>query len=255
MTAPVRSAARVLDLLEYLAGQADGVSLSEASENLGLPKSSTLMLLRTLLVRGYTTKDAGDRYRLNETFRTHGFGWGGHRYARLIALAEPVMDALSREVGETVLLGAPEGGAVKSLAKVVAQQVLRYDIDLAIPSPFYCTAMGRILVAFSPEANQEAMLGAVPRVKLTPSTVTRIDALRSILAKARQDGFTIVEEEFVLGGTGIAAPIFAPDGTIFATLDVGCVTPRFQTKRTEIIDRLVAAARSLTQSLAMQEGD
>ncbi|WP_163068384.1 helix-turn-helix domain-containing protein, partial [Acinetobacter baumannii] len=49
MTATVRSAARVLDVLEYLAGQAGGASLSEASEALGLPKSSTLMLLRTLL--------------------------------------------------------------------------------------------------------------------------------------------------------------------------------------------------------------
>ncbi|MFX5634117.1 helix-turn-helix domain-containing protein, partial [Acinetobacter baumannii] len=67
MTDMVRSDARVLDVLEYLAGQATGASLSEACEALRLPKSSTLMLLRTLLVRGYVTRDAGDRYHLNET--------------------------------------------------------------------------------------------------------------------------------------------------------------------------------------------
>ena len=254
MTATVRSAARVLDLLEHLAGRTGGAALSETSEALGLPKSSTLMLLRTLLARGYVSRDPDDRYRLNETFRTHGFGWGGHRHARLIALAEPVMERLCETVGETVLLGAAEAGAVKILAKAVARQNIRYDVDLAIPSPFYCTAMGRVLVAFSPEAQQEAMLTAVPRVKLTPATVTRIEALRTIVAGVRESGVAIVEEEYALGGTGIAAPIFASDGTIAATLDIGCVTPRFLAKRAAILAALVEAAQHLTRNLAMQDG-
>lgn len=255
MTETVRSAARVLDVLEYLAGQAAGASLSEATEALALPKSSTLMLLRTLLVRGYVTRDRDDRYKLNKTFRHHGFGWGGHRHARLIALAEPVMQRLCDAVGETVLLGAAEAGAVKVLAKVVARQAISYDVDLGTPSPFYCTAMGRILVAFSPEANRDAMLCAEPRLKLTPSTETRLDALRAIIRQVRDDGLAIVEEEYVLGGTGIAAPVFAPDGTILATLDVGCITTRFQAKRADMLKALAQSAQSLTQSLAMQDGE
>ena len=254
MTATVRSAARVLDLLEHLAGHADGASLSETSEALGLPKSSTLMLLRTLLARGYVSRDAADRYRLNETFRTHGFGWGGHRHARLIALAEPVMERLCETVGETVLLGAAEAGAVKILAKAVARQTIRYDVDLAVPSPFYCTAMGRVLVAFSPPAQREAMLTASPRVKLTPATVTRLETLRTIVDGVRESRIAIVEEEYALGGTGIAAPIFGPDGAILATLDIGCVTPRFQVKRAAILTALAAAAEALTRNLAMQDG-
>ncbi len=255
MTDMVRSAARVLDVLEYLAGQATGASLSEACEALRLPKSSTLMLLRTLLVRGYVTRDAGDRYHLNETFRTHGFGWGGHRHARLIALAEPLMQQLCDAVGETVLLGAAEGGGVKVLAKVVARQAISYDVDLAVGFPFYCSAMGRVLVAFSPEENREAMLCAAPRVKRTPSTETRLDALRAIVRQVRDERLAIVEEEFVLGGTGIAAPIFAPDGTILATLDVGCITTRFQAKRADVLKALAQSAQALSQSLAMQEGE
>ena len=101
MCSTVRSAARVLDVLEYLAGREQGASLSECVVALDLPKSSTLMLLRTVLARGYVTKDEADRYRLNDIFRTYGFGWGGHRFARLIALAKPIMEELCRAVDET----------------------------------------------------------------------------------------------------------------------------------------------------------
>ncbi|MGL4287578.1 MAG: IclR family transcriptional regulator domain-containing protein, partial [Phreatobacter sp.] len=94
-----------------------------------------------------------------------------------------------------------------------------------------------------------------PRVKRTPSTETRLDALRAIVRQVRDERLAIVEEEFVLGGTGIAAPIFAPDGTILATLDVGCITTRFQAKRADVLKALAQSAQALSQSLAMQEGE
>jgi DNA-binding IclR family transcriptional regulator len=248
----VRSAARVLDVLEFLAGRAEGVSLSAASGKLALPKSSTLMLLRTLLARGYVTRDPADRYSLNEIFRRHGFGWGGHRFARLIALAEPVMEQLCETVGETVLLGAAADNAIRTLAKAVARQDFRYDVDLDRTAPFYCTAMGRVIVAFSPVEERDAMLQASPLVKITPTTITDLETLHAIVEQTRQQGLAIVEEEFALGGTGIAAPIFAADGTILAALDIGCVTTRFQAKRERLVPALVEAARSLTQLVAIQ---
>jgi DNA-binding IclR family transcriptional regulator len=255
MRSTVRSAARVLDVLEYLAGREQGASLSECVVTLDLPKSSTLMLLRTVLARGYVTKAEADRYRLNDIFRTYGFGWGGHRCARLIALAKPIMEELCRAVDETVLLGAPEGPVVRTLSKVVSEQTIRYDVALAKPSPFYCTAMGRTIAAFSPNRICEAMLQASPREKIAPHTVTDIDALRTIVESVRELGYAVVEEEFALGGTGIAAPIFDAKGAIFAVLDVGCVTTRFHTKRDRIIQELTAAASTLSHLLATKADD
>ncbi|MFC7556101.1 IclR family transcriptional regulator [Pseudoroseomonas wenyumeiae] len=210
MNDTVRSAARVLDLLEHLASRGEGASLSELATALALPKSSTLMLLRTLTARGYVTRDTADRYALNELFRQHGFGWGGQHQARLLAHARPIMEQLCEEVGETVLLGVAESDGVRSLCKVVSQQMLRYDFDIATRSPFYCTAMGRVLMAFAPPDEAEAMLGAVPRTQQTPSTVTDLAALHRIVARVREEKIAIVEEEWVLGGTGVAVPVFLP---------------------------------------------
>jgi DNA-binding IclR family transcriptional regulator len=251
----VRSAARVLDVLEHLAGTGEGASLSEVCNALELPKSSTLMLLRTVLARGYVTKDTADRYRLNDIFRSYGFGWGGHRFARLIALSNAVMHELCQAVDETVLLGAEDGRVIRTLAKVVSEQVIRYDVALAAPSPFYCTAMGRTIMAFSSEEKREAMLLASPRPKITPHTVTDLKALRAILKQVRDRGYAVVEEEFALGGTGIGAPIFDGRGAIFAVLDVGCVSKRFPAKRTRIIRELVAAANTLSHLLTTKADD
>jgi DNA-binding IclR family transcriptional regulator len=246
----VRSAGRILDVLEFLAGVPKGASLTETCAALDLPKSSTLLLLRTVLDRGYVTKDEQDRYALNEVFRTYGFGWGGHRHARLIAAARPVMEGLCAEVQETVLLGALEENTfVRVLEKVVADQVVRYDVPLATPTPLYCTAMGRTFIAYSPVDQWDAMLHACPHEKLTPKTVTDMDGLLKLVRQARAQGYAVVEEEFTLGGTGIAVPVFGTAGEIIATLDIGCVSTRYAPKANQLIDALLRAAKLLAQRI------
>src|SRR5262249_24706896 len=54
----VRSAERVLDLLEIMARHSEAVSLAQLLRTVNLPKSSTLMLARTLQQRGYVTRDS-----------------------------------------------------------------------------------------------------------------------------------------------------------------------------------------------------
>jgi len=250
MNPSVRSAARVLDLLEFLAGSPRGVSLTVAASSLMWPKSSTLMLLRTLLERGYVTRTDEDLYVLNETFRTHGFGWGGSRFARLVAASRAVMATLCERVGETVVLGAlDEDGRVRLLAKAVARQDIRYDVDITARLPAYCTAMGRVLLGSLPRERQNAILQASERPKLTPDTVTDLGSLHRQIDEVVANGYAIVEEEFALGGTGVAAPIVDRDGRVVATLNVACVTPRFQAKRRMVISALLEEVASLSRLL------
>ena len=247
MNPSVRSAARVLDLLEFLAGSERGVSLTAAASSLRLPKSSTLMLLRTLVERGYVRRNEEDHYVLNESFRTRGFGWGGSRFARLIAASRPVMERLCEKVGETVILGVlDEDGRVRLLAKAVAAQDIRYDVDITTRLPAFCTAMGRVLLGSLPRERQTAILEASERTKLTPETATELGRLHRLIDQAGRLGYAIVEEEFSLGGTGVAAPVLDRDGRVIATLNVACVTRRFQSKRKIVISTLLEEVVNLS---------
>jgi IclR family pca regulon transcriptional regulator len=251
MTETVRSAARVLDLVEFLATAEGGASLSEATGGLAAPKSSTLMLLRTLVQRGYAYRDTtSDRYHLSDHFRSGAFGWVADPLSRLAALGRPVMEALSEAIGETCTLGVmSEDHHARHLTKVVANLDVRYDTDVTRPIPLYCTAIGRTLLAHRSSDARAALLGAGPFKALTPYTLTERGRILALLEDIQRDGFAIVMEEFALGGTGVAAPVFDATGGVVAALNAGCVTNRFQEKREQVISAVRRHAALLSLSL------
>src|SRR5258708_32787950 len=79
MNDSVKSAARVLDILELLVRSEEPMALKDLVSILTLPKSSAHALLRTLQTRGYVERDAADRYALNESLRQSPDWIGGHR--------------------------------------------------------------------------------------------------------------------------------------------------------------------------------
>lgn len=246
MNDSVRSAARVLDLLEFFAATDEGVALTSVSTTFGMPKSSTLGLLRTLLSRGYIERDEYNLYRLNPVFRRSGFGWNGDVEARLIAVAKPLMDDLCEEIGETVILSVlTDDGQVKPVSKCLANAVVRYDLELGKPYPGYCSAMGRTMLACLPRERRDAILADTPLTPRTPFTVHDLDGVNTKIDQAAEQGYAVADEEFVLDGVGIAMAICDATGAPVAALDVGCVASRFPAKREAIVNALRACIAQL----------
>lgn len=246
--AEVRSAGRVLDLLEYLQGQTEPRSLSQIALDLVLPKSSTLLLLRTLVDRGYVRRDARDDYVI-ERHR----GVSKSINDRLVEVAVPEMLSCSNRTGETVLLGVlVDGGQTRALAKQVSRQELRYDADLSALRPSYCTAMGRVLLAALPRTQRLRVLTARKLRPFTPITVTDPATLELILQRVEAEGFATVEEQYVLGASGVAAPIRDHAGRVVAALDIASVSSRFGATRTELIAAAVTCAEAIGKLLSNQ---
>jgi DNA-binding IclR family transcriptional regulator len=65
------------------------------------------------------------------------------------------------------------------------------------------------------------------------------------IEQAAEEGFAIVEEEFVLDGVGIAMPICDATGAPIAALDIGCVASRYAAKRDAILTALRACVDRL----------
>jgi IclR family transcriptional regulator, pca regulon regulatory protein len=246
MNSEVKSAARVLDLVEYLAGCTEPVTLKQITAELGFPKSSAHALAQTLVSRGYAIQDATDRYLL-----VHGTSHGSSiraREARLVSAAHPVMERLRDGSGETVVLSVRTvRGEVKRLAKCVSRQVVRYDTDLDGPVASYCTAAGRVLLAHWEPAALEAYLARTRLTAHTPFTVTDPARLRDILAQTREHGVAVNDQEYVAGASGIAAPVRDRDGMVAAALNLGTPTARFHQRRDEIIMAVKDAAAQVSR--------
>ncbi len=226
MNLEVKSAARVLELIELLAASSRPLALKEIVAELEFPKSSAHALAQTLVSRGYAVQDASERYALAESCR-HGFA-GRAREARLIAIARPIMEALRDNSGETVMLCVRNSrGEVKRLAK---------------------------LLAYAGEEAIDAYLGQAAFVAHTPYTVTEPARLREILAAARRDGVAMSNQEFVLGSTGLAAPVRNREGQVIAALNLGTVTIRFEPKKATLVASVKQAADRLSRRLGWIAG-
>jgi IclR family pca regulon transcriptional regulator len=73
--------------------------------------------------------------------------------------------------------------------------------------PAYCTAMGKLLLANLPDAEQRDLIGAMKLSKQGPNTITSKKALREELEEIAASGFAVDDEEIGPELYAIAAPV------------------------------------------------
>lgn len=249
MNDEVKSAARILEIVELLARSSEPLALRDVIVELGFPKSSTHALLQTLVSRGYAARDASERYTLHEACRS-GPGWFNGQDAQLIAIAQPVMEHLRDTTGESVFLGVRErDGRVKTICKVVSLSSTRYDADLGSLIPAHCTAMGRVLLAFWEQKLADEYIARERMVRHTEFTVVSRREIRQIVDTVRTDGVAVCNQELDLGGSGVAAPVRDATGRVVAALDLATVTSRFNQSKESMVVAVIKSAAIISKKL------
>ncbi|MBT3701633.1 MAG: IclR family transcriptional regulator [Alphaproteobacteria bacterium] len=223
-----QSVGRILTILESLANVSHGATLTELSDSTGAPKTSLVGLLAGLTEEGCLTRDEGGRYFLGSRFLSLAMRAVAGR--ELSTLVRPILVDLVAATGETVVLGAlaPDADEATYLDKIESSNPIRYAVTVGERRELYCTAVGKSLLAWFDEDRLDAYLKATQRTQFTDQTITGTRELLAELAQIRQDGLARSYGERVTGACAIAAPIFAGDGAVVATLLVAGPTERMQ---------------------------
>lgn len=246
MNASVKSAVRVLDLLELFAVVTRPMGVSEIAKRLEWPKSSAQALLRTLAARGYLAR-SDDGYALPAELKG---GWVGGIRTRLLGVAQPVMQEMAQASGESAFIGMlTSGGRVQFLAKALSPSEVRYDAALEHLRPAHSTSIGLVILAHLPEKDAERWLKPSQLCAVTRHTVTDPQKLRQILRAGRRAGYIEVRDANVEGASGVSAPVFAPDGEAIAGLNLGAPSARYAQRRDELIRIVRSRAAQITQEL------
>jgi DNA-binding IclR family transcriptional regulator len=222
-----RSLTRVLGLFGAIAHSGEGMTLAKLAVDLGSPKSSLLTLLRPLVAKGYLTHESGI-YRLGPSvFRLAADILSTRSFPKLI---RPFMQQLVDRSQESVYLAIIDRNArcVTYVEGVESPQPVRYMAPLGSPRPLYCSAAGRLLLAYADDEWREHYLKTVQLKPMTDRTLTNRAELRKELERIRKTGLAISIGEAIPGAAGLAAPVFDTNGNAAAALLIGAPVERFE---------------------------
>ncbi|MFI2105247.1 IclR family transcriptional regulator [Isoptericola sp. NPDC019693] len=180
---PLGSVDKALLTLDALArAGAGGVALADLASEVGANKSTLHRTLAALRHRGYADQRPDGAYTLGPAVLSLGAAYLAED--NLPGLLRPALEVLRDEVDELVHLGTLAGQEVVYLDKVEPQRPLRVWSAVGRRIPVATTALGRALLAATPDA------GAEPGGDGTPDAT-----LRAALAAARERGYATETEE------------------------------------------------------------
>jgi DNA-binding IclR family transcriptional regulator len=143
--------------------------------------------------------------------------------------ARPLLGQLRDKTQEGVRLAILANTQIMFLYNLESSQAIGIMTYIGSLKPAFCTAEGRVLLAFGPPA----ALGTVLREELqprTPKTLTDPAALAAALEEVRQQGYAVDDEESEVGVRGLAAPVRDISGKVIAAVGLAGPVQRLTKK-------------------------
>lgn len=245
----VKSAVRVMQVIELLTDHPEGLAFPEIRSVLDLPKSSLHGLLRAMTERRHLVLDSATRvYRLGVRYWEAGQAFT--RGTDLLRIAHPYLEAVRDTLNETVQLAILDGLENVYVAKVEADHMLQLASRVGTRLPAYATGLGKVLLAYLDQDELDRRLSGVELNRFTKTTITDKHQLRKNLQEVRRGGFAIDDSEHTPGVYCVAVPVFGHDGQCMAAMSSSVPTIRIGSDtRENMLNALQVQARALSAAL------
>jgi len=227
------------------------LTLSDVARATGLTRAAARRFLLTLIDLGYVRTD-GRLFALRPRILELGYAYLSS--LSLPEVAQPHMEELVAKVHESCSVSVLDGTDVVYIARVPTRRIMTVAISVGTRFPAFATSIGRVLLAAQPNDRIEAYLASGVIQQYTDFTVTDADKLRAVLAKARTQGYCLVDQELEKGLRSIAVPIHDADGTVIAAMNVSLHVSGGTAEeiRRDILPQLRATAAEIEQDLRGQ---
>lgn len=238
----VKQVENLLAILELFARVRRPRTLSQISEALGLPKSSTFNLLETLEAQGFIHEMRA---------------WGGYYPTRrLLALAQdiarndpfvdrlrPVLAWLQEQTGETVLLAHRVDAEIVYLEVIEGQHPVRYFAQVGDRRPLQVTSGGKAILSCYTQQERAKLFASIAFQKFRDATLPDATAVEADIRASQTRGWYENLSEFTPDVLGVGMPVVL-DGERLAVSVAG---PNFRLldKRAELAAHVGEAVRRI----------
>jgi len=218
-----QSLERGLAVLQVFRSDRPVLGISELARELDLTRSTTHRYVATLANLGYLDQDDSTRkYRLGPRVLDLGFSLLASMDLREIAA--PYLRGLSDDTGYTANLAIRDDIDVILIDRVRGREGRRHHLEFSLHVgsrlPSYCTATGKVLLAFLPDEQLVRLLDRIDLVERGPRTITGRSELLGALQEARRTGIAVNDEELASALRSIAAPIRSRSGEVVAAVNL-----------------------------------
>ena len=248
-TSPATAVERALNILEAAAHRRDGLTNSEISRKLAIPKSSASYILRTLERRGYLRREAETgRYRLG--LKILSLGGDAQANLDIADVALPFMRSLVEKIHLTVHLAVLDQREAVYIEKVEAPGFFRVNTWVGRRMFLHSTSVGKCLLAWLSKEDAETIVKQQGLKKRTPKTITTMTRLLAELEHIKHEGYAVDDEENSLGARCLGAPVFDATGNVTAALGAsGTITQVDEPSMPRIAEALKDTARRISRQL------
>ena len=233
------------EILEFLLTRGEA-TFTEIYTGLGHPKSSTYKTLSTLESLGYIRSiGEGSRYSLG--LKLLELGSRAASQVDLFTEARPLVKRLSMDTQRTCQIGILDGHDVVYVVKENTHCLIRLDTWVGKRIPVYCSAMGKVLLAWLDDKVVNELLGHITFEKIAPNTILDKETLKLGFPEVKERGWAIDDEESAKMVRCVSAPILNQTGEIHAALGVSTLTELdgYQ-EMLNITSKVVECARELS---------
>lgn len=167
--------------------------------------------------------------------------------------ARPFLEQAVLDTGETVHLCVYDDGEVVYLDKVEPARSVRLTSSVGRRNPAYCTAVGKAIMAFLPEAQVEVSAQKHGFQQLTRKTIGNMLELKAELAKVRKVGYALDNEEHEEGVCCVGAPVWGFGPHPIAAISVSGPTFRLTSEKIQVVaESVIGIAQGLSRQLGMR---
>jgi IclR family pca regulon transcriptional regulator len=241
----LQSLERGLTVVAAFSREHPRMTLSEVARMTDLSPATARRILLTLEELGFVRCE-GRRFSL--TPRVLSLGWSYLSSLDLWEIAQPVMQDVAAQAGETCTAATLDLPDIVAVARATPRRILTMNLQVGGRLPAHATAMGRVLLADLPRPELDAFLATAALAPLTERTIREPAALRRELGRVRCQGWALVDEELEIGLRSVAAPVRGADGRVFAALNL--CTSSGRVSATEVRERLLPALLDGAQEIS-----
>lgn len=247
----IQSVSHALDLLEQFHDEVDELGVTELSKRLKLHKNNVFRLLATLESRGYMEQNkVTENYRLG--LKTLELGQTFVKQMGLLRQSRPVLECLVRECNETSYIAIIKDFDIIYLDVVETDLTVRVVPRVGARLPAYCTAAGKVQLAYMSEEELDQYFPAKELKGYTPNTIINAGELKKHLKKIAEQGYAIDNEELDIGVRCVGSPIRDYTRRIVGAVSVSGPSMRLSQER--IDKELVPLVKKAAEEISFKLG-